>query len=481
MDPESTLLQTPEEKFEAGRLSEPCPDIKGYRAIKRLGGGSFGSVYQAEQLRTGQVVALKVLHQDTQSTAYFRQELVKLIQVAEHPHVVSLLDADLNHSPPYIVMPHLSGGSLDRADIKVEKVAQWAREMAEALQFMHGKGLLHCDLKPSNVLLDDAGRIRLVDFGQARRLGEFTGAYGTLGYMPPEQANLESHPDVLWDVYGWGATIYRLLSDQCPRFSSNDRTEVSRSSEVSEQLEMYRTRILQRPLKALTEMNPAVDADLAQIVEACLALDPERRPPSFQSILEDFERRKNRDPLLCLRPWSTRYRVVRFFSKPALAIALLVAIMVPLFVNTYLTVRAHLALRKQLFEEVKVVNHLTAEQLRDQISGPPPILVAGQGYLHYLLDSKNRVVAGSQAGGSFDFKGVEKQVNQPEGGYFHRDRLLYVAAWCKLGPYTLVSEKPALPSLNEANELLTKNLLLNGLILTSAASMAVVLVRLTRN
>ncbi|MCE7870151.1 hypothetical protein DYH09_07210 [bacterium CPR1] len=184
---------------------------------------------------------------------------------------------------------------------------------------------MHCDLKPSNIMLDEEGHVRLVDYGQSRSKGDKSVTWGTLGFMAPEQAVLggESVPSVRWDVYSLGATAYLLLTGQCPRLSEADRTELTRTEDTARRLEQYRKLLQSRPLIPVRQLNPRVDRDLAAIVEACLELDPERRTASVEDVLDDLERRQSRDPLLCRRPWTLSYRLRRTLQKPRVALTLL--------------------------------------------------------------------------------------------------------------------------------------------------------------
>jgi serine/threonine protein kinase len=489
MEADHTLSQTPEEQREARQLSESTPLIDGYGQLEKIGTGSFGTVYRAVQERTGQLVAIKVLRQEVVESEAFQHELTQLSQIAEHPHVVTLLDADIRHHPPYYVMPLLSAGSLDQQEPGpnwVQQVVDWMTSIAEALRYMHGKGLLHCDLKPSNVLLDERGSARLVDFGQARKVGVDSGAFGTLGYMPPEQAILGAVPDSRWDIYAWGATAYRLLGGQCPRFSKADRTHLTNTPEVAGRLQIYRDWVTQRPLLPLRSLNPLVDEDLASIIQSCLLVDPDQRIPSLSALLEDLQRRLSKAPLLCQRPWSARYQVTRFLSQPVIALSLLASIAVPMFVNTYLTVKASYALKKQVVREAQVVNRLTAEEGRRHGLGlrlPLPTLRASHGYQHYCVQPDFQVVASSQsekAPARLDLNSLEHQTASPDGGLYRREGDLRVGAWSKYGPWTLVSERDAGQALQDSNDILAKNLWLNGLILLSAACTAMLVVRFSR-
>ncbi len=303
------------------------PTLPGYGLDKLLGRGSFGEVWAGTQQRSGLRVAVKVLtRREGLDWLYFKHEVGRLREVAEHPNVVSLIDADLSHEPPYFVMPLLLRGSLHEVrEVDTQQALRWFKEIASALRYCHEKGLLHCDLKPSNVMLDEEGHVRLVDYGQSRAKGDKSVTWGTLGFMAPEQAVLggESVPSVRWDVYSLGATAYLLLTGQCPRLSETDRTELTRTEDTARRLEQYRNLLQSRPLIPLRKLNPRVDKDLAAIVESCLELDPERRTASVDDVLDDLERRKSRDPLLCRRPWSLGYRLRRTLQKPRVALTLL--------------------------------------------------------------------------------------------------------------------------------------------------------------
>ena len=141
---EETVFQSGEERDRASSLSENLPRLTGYQLGRLLGTGSFGSVYAAFQERTGQNVAVKFLRREVVNWHYFQQELQQQSRLAEHPGAVTLLDVDLDHNPPYYVMPLLSAGSLEDKEPERKQVVEWLGQVAEALAFMHGKGVLHC-------------------------------------------------------------------------------------------------------------------------------------------------------------------------------------------------------------------------------------------------------------------------------------------------------------------------------------------------
>ncbi len=309
MEQDRTLDQADAQREAArrssGQIEQDSPEIPGYTLRHLLGFGSFGSVWAGEQQRTGQKVAVKVLVRGT----FLRREIEVLREIADHPHVVNLLDADLDHEPPYFVMAWLREGSLAGKRPSPAQAVQWLRETALALQYTHDKGLLHCDLKPSNLLLDEEGHVRVVDFGQSVHTGDGHSSLGTLGYMPPEQPT--GTPNVRWDIYALGATFYALLTGEPPRLTAADRSSLTLSD--------YPQKLAERPLKPL---KGVVDADLAAILERCLELDPERRTSTAREVLQDLEHRQRGELLLSRRPWSLGYRARRLLRKPVVAVSL---------------------------------------------------------------------------------------------------------------------------------------------------------------
>ena len=303
--------------------SPTAPRIPGYTLAGVLGRGSFATAWKAVQARTGKTVAVKVFHQSSGvNWLFLRREVERLVRLDKHPHVVSLLDADLAADPPYYVTDLMEGGSLERfvdpkKPMDATTVARWLEEITQALAFVHGKGIIHCDLKPANVLLDGEGRIRVADFGQARVLAEGQGALGTLFYMAPEQARLGDEgeaiqPDVRWDLYALGATAYALLTGNAP-YADTLTGRLESSSSVAERLKVYRELSTLKPVLKLGEVK-GLDEDLAAIVGKCLSPDPIQRYESGSAILADLAARRNRRPV---SPLAHRrgYRLGRYLQR----------------------------------------------------------------------------------------------------------------------------------------------------------------------
>ena len=284
---------------------------------EQIGQGAFGTVWKATD-RAGQEVAVKVMRRaDQMDWNSFETELRRLRSVAEHPHVVTLLDADLQSDSPYLSTLFYGSGSLaEIGQSETEEVLGWLKQIAEALKFTHDRGLLHCDLKPANILLDKEKRVRVADFGQSRLRESSGGSWGTLGFMAPEQASEEAClPIVAWDIYSFGATAYRLLTDRTPYMDDSVLKALTERTSLSERLSIYRKAIAPGKLVPIRDLNPKVDKPLADIIEACLRPYPDDRPDSFAEILNEFERRERYQPLVCRRPWTTPYKVDLAFKR----------------------------------------------------------------------------------------------------------------------------------------------------------------------
>lgn len=196
--------------------------IGDYALLEMLGRGAHGKVYKARHVATGQVVALKVIESGEPE-----REVRSHVRLA-HDHVVPIFDASgLYHDPPFFTMQLIEGGTLAtrRAEFSEPRRAlRLVIQLAEAIDSAHRHGVLHRDLKPTNILIDDKGRARISDFSVAKEIGG--GAEpapsqtlaGTLPYMSPEQAGcIAQDVTTQSDVYGLGAILYELLTGEPPR------------------------------------------------------------------------------------------------------------------------------------------------------------------------------------------------------------------------------------------------------------------------
>ena len=282
----------------------PPAMVPGYEHAQFLGHGAYGEVWVAINRNSGRKVAIKFFtRRGGLDWAALAREVEKLRYLFSDRYVVQLFEVGWESEPPYYVMEFMENGSLEdllrTGPLPVHDAVVYFREIAVALVHAHDKGILHCDLKPGNVLLDTDRRPRLADFGQSRLTNEMSPALGTLFYMAPEQADLNATPDARWDVYALGAVMYRMLTGDPPHYQSTPFSE----GNLEAQLAAYRKHILNAPKPNGHRKILGVDPELATIIDRCLETSPSKRfanPQEVVSALDAWQLRRVRRPLLIL-------------------------------------------------------------------------------------------------------------------------------------------------------------------------------------
>ncbi|HMC88669.1 MAG TPA: protein kinase, partial [Gemmataceae bacterium] len=261
-----------------------------YRIMERIGSGGMGEVYKAEHIHMKRTVAIKVLVTEEDNNSVFLQRFYSEMQataVLSHPNIVLAFDAGEMAVPNsdqevlrYLVMEFVPGKDLeqhvlDHGPLTVAQACEYIRQAASGLQHAHEHGLVHRDMKPSNLLLTPQNQIKILDFGLARvcrrRHTEAHMMLGSVDYMAPEQARDARSVDIRADIYGLGGILYWLLAGQKP-FPS-DRP-------VIEEL-LARQRESPMPLHKL---RPEVALELEAIVYQMMAVDPGDRYPTPQAV-----------------------------------------------------------------------------------------------------------------------------------------------------------------------------------------------------
>ncbi|HUT88250.1 MAG TPA: protein kinase [Thermoguttaceae bacterium] len=276
--------------------SHPPTQVPGYEMERFLGVGAYGEVWVAIDRNTGRRVAIKFYtHRGGLDWSLLSREVEKLAFLFADRYVVQLIGVGWDADPPYYIMEYLEQGSLaqrlDSGPLPVPEAVDVFRDVAVGLVHAHGKGVLHCDLKPANILLDQDHKPRLADFGQSRLSHEQAPALGTLFYMAPEQADLEAVPDARWDVYALGALLYCMLTGRPPHRDEESVGRLEAAGGLKSRLAQYRRIIRNSPVPTEHRQVPGVDRALAEIIERCLAPDPRRRYPNVQAVLAALDAR----------------------------------------------------------------------------------------------------------------------------------------------------------------------------------------------
>lgn len=291
------------------RSTQPPTQAPGYEAQRLLGTGAYGEVWVGRDLNTGRQVAIKFYaHRRSVDWSLLSREVEKLVFLSADRYVVQLLDVGWDSDPPFYVMEYIENGSLDellrrQGTLSVHDAVELWKEICTGLAHAHGKGVLHCDLKPANILLDADNRPRLADFGQSRLSHEQRPALGTLFYMAPEQADLQAVPDVRWDVYALGAILYCLLVGLPPHRNDDSVSHIDTAGDLADRLARYRKLITSAELPSEHRRVAGIDRALADIVDRCLAPHPSDRFANVQEVLDALNAREQsraRRPLLVL-------------------------------------------------------------------------------------------------------------------------------------------------------------------------------------
>jgi serine/threonine-protein kinase len=313
-EPGQQALEDPPSQAGDGAL----PAVPGYQIVAELGRGGMGVVYQARQCSLKRLVALKMilagLHADPRARLRFRREAEAVARL-QHPNIVQIYEVGEYDGRPFLSLECLEGGSLLR---KVAGTAQPEREaarlvetLARAVHYTHQRGILHRDLKPTNVLLTADGTPKVADFGLAKVLDADPGLtrsealLGTPSYMAPEQAAGATKVGASADVYSLGAILYELLTGRAP---FQGATPLST-------LEQVRTREPVPPRR----WRPSLSPDLETISLTCLEKEPGKRYPSAEALADDLARFLDGQPIQA-RPvplWERWGRCAR--RRPALA------------------------------------------------------------------------------------------------------------------------------------------------------------------
>ena len=192
-----------------------------YRIVSTIGSGGFGTVYLAEDTWINKKVALKVPHRQNLNFSELLRE-PRLLATLDHPNIVAITTAEKQDDIFFIVMEYVDGDTLEAvigADgaLEVDRAVDYSMQIGRAMEYAHGQGVIHRDLRPSNVLVSESGTLKVADFGTSRFLeiaARGTTVIGSPPYMAPEQ--FQGEAVFASDLYSFGVTMYQMLTGELP-------------------------------------------------------------------------------------------------------------------------------------------------------------------------------------------------------------------------------------------------------------------------
>lgn len=264
-----------------------------YKILDKLGEGGMGVVYKAEDTKLDRFVALKFLPKgieaDDSERARFLQE-AKAASALSHPNVCIIHDIQEYEGQQFIVMEYVDGvtlrqkivGAIRESPLKLKEIIDWAIQIGEALQEAHSKGIIHRDIKSDNIMINEKGQVKVMDFGLAKlkgslKLTKTSSTVGTLAYMSPEQIKGEK-TDARMDIFSFGVVFYEMLTCHLP-FRGEYESAL-----------MYS--ILNTEPEPVTKYRPELSSGFLFLLDKALEKEPNERYQSVSEILVDLRRLK---------------------------------------------------------------------------------------------------------------------------------------------------------------------------------------------
>jgi len=263
--------------------------IPGYKILGKVGAGAMAFVYKAKQLSLNRTVAIKVLPRRFTENPEYVQRFYKEGQAAgklNHPNIVQAIDVGEAGGYHYFVMEYVEGKTIadDIAEgaFGEKEAIEIIIQVAHALTHAHSHGLVHRDVKPKNIMINQQGVVKLADMGLARETTDIEAAqseagkaYGTPYYIAPEQIRGKIDIDGRADIYGLGATFYHMVTGQVP-FTGDDSSEIMKKH-------------LREKLIPPDHINTTLSAGVSEVIEIMMAKRREDRYNNVEELLTDLE------------------------------------------------------------------------------------------------------------------------------------------------------------------------------------------------
>jgi len=267
-----------------------------YTVLDKLGQGGMGVVLKAQHRRMKRLVAIKVLPASAVKSAEAVKRFYREVEAAAkltHPNIVTAYDASESDGIHYLVMEYVEGKDLasvvkERGPLEVKQALDCTLQAAKGLEYAHGEGIIHRDIKPGNLLLDKKGTVKILDMGLARvalavgsddpgaeRLTQSGQVMGTCDYMAPEQAEDTRKADQRSDIYSLGCTLYRLLTGKVP-YGGDSLVQILLAHQNA-------------PVPSLRGARPDVPESVEAIFQKMMAKRPDERYQSMGEVIVDVE------------------------------------------------------------------------------------------------------------------------------------------------------------------------------------------------
>jgi tRNA A-37 threonylcarbamoyl transferase component Bud32 len=277
-------------------LNEDNPKVSDYVLLEKLGVGATAVVYKAINIRTKNLVALKLIHKHILNEDIIKERVeneIEINKLLSHPNIVKLLDYNLDDNPPYIAFEYVEGKSLDKIlkekkKLNIYETMNIWMQLLEALDYAHQKGIVHRDLKPENILLKltsdnlETATVKITDFGISKIINKTLNItqdfVGTPWYMSPEQIKGQK-VDQRSDIYSLGIIVFQLLTGKLP-FGESDNVYA-----------VFKAHMLDNPVDShILEGNTTyIPKDIEKIIRKMLEKTPKKRYQNISEIINDLK------------------------------------------------------------------------------------------------------------------------------------------------------------------------------------------------